>query len=68
MVKTIGHTFDQQPESTTYTEYNKYYDGKDPNMKLTNIFRVHGTSYRHTGLNIATSAVMFLVSPGITAA
>ena len=44
MFKTIGHTFDKQPESTTNTDHNKYYDETNPIMKLTNIDRVYGAS------------------------
>ena len=59
MFKTIGHTFDKQPESTTNPEHTKYYDETNSIMKLINIVGLHGASYRHTGLNIATSAAMF---------
>ena len=65
MFQTTRHTFDKQPDSTTNTGHNKYYDETNPIMKLTNIVRIHGASYRPTSLNIATSAAMFLVIPGI---
>ena len=44
--QTIGYTFDRHPDSTTNTEHNKYYDGTNPIMKLTNIARIHRVPYR----------------------
>ena len=44
-VKTIGLTFDKNPDSTTNTDNNKYFNRTNPIMKLTNIERIHRVSY-----------------------
>ena len=46
MFQITRHTFDKQPDSTTNTGHNKYYDETNPIMKLTNIVRIHGASYK----------------------